>query len=891
MKRSTLTVAKYIAVILFAAVVLDIFIQHQLFQRYRNDQILSVHLQAATIRARLEKQISSNLYIVQGLANYISLNPDLSAGNFDQYSREVLYSSKMIRAIGAAPDYVVRYVYPLRGNEGVVGLDYRKVPEQWEQCRLAEKTGRMIVAGPVNLVQGGRAFIGRVPVFVRNELREAFWGVVSAVIDEDLLLGKAGVKSERNIRLAIRGVDGKGADGEIFFGDPEIFNPEMKAILMPVSLSSGSWQLAAMPMAGWDNIPPNSYLIHFFMFLLVLGISLAAVKIISKNVEVEQVKTKLSEAQTIAHLGNWSLELQSGKIWWSNETYRIFGVSKESFSPSEKGFLRLVHPEDRRFIGNIYMEARKDCSAYNIDHRIIRPDGKVRYISEQGRFDCDENGIAVRAYGTILDITERKLIEKELLEAKTRFDHVTKKLSSKFIFFAHTICGEFVNLSEGFEMLGYGPLEKGLGRRWTDVIDIQPDSLAVALENNEKVISGELDTVEYEIAYLSPEGRERFLAVFGYMTFDYNRDEYLFEGVAIDITERKEREEKLKVLTRAIENAPVSVVITDTAGTIRYVNPHFSYETGYSKEEAIGANPRILKSGEHDNRFYREMWETITSGETWRGEIANRKKDGSLYWESASISAVYNGKGQIVSYVAVKEDIDAKKALEQLKNDVDLIMRHDLKTPLNGIIGLPGLLSMDDNLTDNQLHLLKVIEDSGKNMLHMIDMSLDMFKMETGKYVYTPQQIDAVYVARQVVVQCGSTISARKVNVDISVNGEKATEDSSFLVWGEERLMYSLFSGLLTNAIEASPVNGIVSVSFADSDHVSVSFSNKGAVPARIRERFFQKYVTEGKSNGTGLGTYSAKLMADTMNYGIIMETSDQSDTTCITISIPHNLE
>ncbi|MEI6493938.1 MAG: PAS domain S-box protein, partial [Verrucomicrobiota bacterium] len=127
---------------------------------------------------------------------------------------------------------------------------------------------------------------------------------------------------------------------------------------------------------------------------------------------------------------------------------------------------------------------------------------------------------------------------------------------------------------------------------------------------------------------------------------------------------RARAEEELQNLRTAVEQSANTVVITDTNGRIEYVNPAFETSTGYSTAEALGNNPRVLKSGEQDPAFYRDLWKTITSGETWRGEFHNRRKDGSLYWESATISPVHNGTGEIVHFIAVKEDITARKDAE-----------------------------------------------------------------------------------------------------------------------------------------------------------------------------------------------------------------------------------
>ncbi|TIH14649.1 PAS domain S-box protein [Marinifilum sp. JC120] len=884
MRETKITIFKYMAVVACLFLILDVFIQYQLYQRYRNDQKFSVYHQTAAIRAQLEKEVNSNLLLIQGLADYVSYHPELRTSELESYCQGMIFKSKLIKNIGVAPDYIVDYVYPLEGNEAVLGMDYRFHPDQWEQVKQVHDTGKMIVAGPIDLVQGGKGFVGRVPVFVRSN--EYFWGIVSAVIDLDELFVRADLSSTHNLNIAVRGVDGKGADGSVFYGDPELFDPGKRAVLTQVSLSNGSWQLAVMPDGGWGVIPPGSLILHAVLFLFALSISFFIYKTITKNAEVEMVKTSLSEAQSIAHLGNWSMDLLSGKIWWSNETYQIFGVVKGEYTPSKRGFFsKLVYHKDRKLVSDAYLQSMESGESYSLDHRIVRPDGEVRYVSERGRFNYNAEGEPIRSYGTIHDITERQLMETELRESKVRFDHVTNKLSRKFIFFSHTIYGEFLRLSEGFVHLGYGSAESGIGKRWIDLVDFAPDSLTKAMEMNEQVISGKSDTVEYELEFTTPDGNERCMSVFGYMAYDFERDENVFEGVAIDITERKEREERLKILTRAIENAPVSVVITDTEGDITYVNPYFCKETGYSKEEALGENPRVLKSGKHDEVFYKEMWDTIVRGQTWRGNIVNRKKDDSLYWESASISPVYNEKNELVSYVAVKEDISDQKELERLKADVDLIMRHDLKTPLNGIIGLPGLLCMDDNLTEQQHELLKTIENSGKSMLHMIDMSLDMFKMETGKYDYYPLQVDVMSVARQVVDHCRSKISAQKVTVEMLSSGD--SDGGSLIVWGEERLIYSLISGLLTNAIEASPSGEKVVIEFMRNGNSKISFRNTGVVPEQIRDVFFQKYVTYGKDSGTGLGTYSAKLMADAMQYEIEMTTFDERNETVVVITIP----
>jgi len=155
-----------------------------------------------------------------------------------------------------------------------------------------------------------------------------------------------------------------------------------------------------------------------------------------------------------------------------------------------------------------------------------------------------------------------------------------------------------------------------------------------------------------------------------------------------DVTGQKHAEEALRQLSRAVEQSPASIVITDPAGSIVYVNPKFVEVTGYTQGEALGQNPRILKSGDKGPEAYRELWQTIASGKVWHGEFHNRRKSGELYWESASISPILDPAGRITHYLAVKEDITARKLSEAER---DQLVRN-LQDALARVKALSGLL-------------------------------------------------------------------------------------------------------------------------------------------------------------------------------------------------------
>ena len=162
----------------------------------------------------------------------------------------------------------------------------------------------------------------------------------------------------------------------------------------------------------------------------------------------------------------------------------------------------------------------------------------------------------------------------------------------------------------------------------------------------------------------------------------------VLQAVVRDITERRRTEDKLRQLSRAVEQSPASIVITNPAGDIEYVNPKFVNVTGYTPAEVLGKNPRVLKSGEKSPEFYRELWETIAAGKEWSGEFHNKKKNGELFWESASISPIRDRAGRVTHYVAVKEDITARKQNETERDKLIL----DLQDALASVKSLSGLL-------------------------------------------------------------------------------------------------------------------------------------------------------------------------------------------------------
>lgn len=239
-----------------------------------------------------------------------------------------------------------------------------------------------------------------------------------------------------------------------------------------------------------------------------------------------------------------------------------------------------------------------------------------------------------------------------------------------------------------------------------------------------------------------------------------------------------------------------------------------------------------------------------------------------------------------------------KHALEQqnielteaarLREDVEYITRHDLKTPLGPIINFPAIILEEGGaLSERQMRYLNHIESAGYRMLDIINRSLDLFKMERRKYQFTPDAVDLLSIFRKIETDTQNLIQSKNLTIRLRVHGQAVQADETFYVKGEELLCYSMLANLVKNALEASPAGEMVTIAIdQESGMARIRIQNRGSVPEGIRERFFDKYITAGKIQGTGLGTYSAKLIAETQRGRIAM-TSSEPEGTILTVHIP----
>jgi len=466
------------------------------------------------------------------------------------------------------------------------------------------------------------------------------------------------------------------------------------------------------------------------------------------------------------------------------------------------------------------------------------------------------------------DITERKQAEEALRESEARFRRL----------FENSLVGIYRTTPDGRILLANPTLVKMLrfpSFQALAQLNLEKDGFHPQYPRRLFKEAIERDGVVrgMESAWTCADGttiyvRESAQAVRG----PDGRIEY-YEGVVEDITERKQAEVAQARLATAIEQAAEAVLITDTQGTIQYVNPAFEKVTGYSREEAIGRNPRFLKSGKHDTEFYQRLWAVLTRGEVWRGHFVNKRKDGTLYEEEATISPVRDAAGRIIHYVAVKRDVTREAQLEaQLlqAQKMEAIGRlaggvaHDFNNILAVILMQTEFLLMSVDLSEGVRDGVQQVRTAAERAANLTRQLLAFSRRQ----VMQARDLDL----NEVVTNLAKMLQ-RIIGEDVRL--ELHLHPTPLMTHADAGMLDQVLMNLAVNARDAMPKGGRLIIEttareFSPEEaaalpdvkpghYVGLRVSDTGCgIPPEILPRIFEPFFTtkeQGKGTGLGLAT------------------------------------
>jgi two-component system, cell cycle sensor histidine kinase and response regulator CckA len=743
---------------------------------------------------------------------------------------------------------------------------------------------------------------------------------------------------------------------------------------------------------------------------------------------LQEKERLLSEAQRIAHIGSWSVDIATGKIIWSAEMYHIHGVTPETFEHTFPAFLQLIHPDDRESMVRWIETALSEGREKELDFRTILPGGEIRYIRSSVEATFDKKGKPIQAIGAAQDITESKQAE-QLQSSIYRIANAAegaKNLDSLFKA-VHTIIADvmpaknfyialydgkndiisfpyFVDeidvqpsppkLGKGFteyvlrtgksllcdakrsdELMQQGETElvgvpssiwlgvplkmetrtigvmvlqhysdpKAYNEREQQVLEFVSSEIARVIEHKRseealrlseeryrtlietapdviynisiedgtikslnpafeqatgwsreewigksfiglvhaddlslaaqviKQISRGVTPPPYEIRILSKSGEYR-VGEFTSSPLIENGRVVGELGIVRDVTERKQAEQQLRLQASALESVANAIVIANRDGNIIWVNSAFTSLTGYTSDEAISQNPRILKSGKHDASYYQSLWNSILAGNVWRGEIVNKRKDGSFYNEDMTITPVRGANDEITHFIAIKQDITEKKKFEtqtlrnQRMESVGVLaggIAHDLNNVLAPIMMGIELLKKKP-CSDQDRKMLDIIAASVQRGTNIVRQVLTFSRGIDGeRSILQPKHLvhEIETFARETFPK--NLIIRTKIWKDL------------WTIMGDATQIHQVLLNLCVNARDAMPNGGTLTISgeniFVDSNYarlhsdvktgpyVLLKVKDTGTgIPDDIKENIFDPFFTTkevGKGTGLGLST------------------------------------
>jgi PAS domain S-box-containing protein len=546
----------------------------------------------------------------------------------------------------------------------------------------------------------------------------------------------------------------------------------------------------------------------------------------------------------------------------------------------------------KRFTDELISKGRVE----NFEVRMHSRTGKKLVILENAYGEFDEDGNLLQIQGYLIDITQRVVTEEKLKHSENLFRTLTENTSAGIVIYNRE---RFLYSNPAISrLLGYSENEMKNMHFWEVV---HPLDRKLVKDRGLKRISKQRVPKNYQFRLLTKKGKTIWVDfTAGYLQFE---GEETGIGSVHDITKEKQAIEEIRMLSTAVEQSPLSVVITDLDGKIEYVNDSFTEITGYGIQEALEQNPRILQSGQTSKQVYDELWGSLLKGKIWRGEFINKRKNGEIYYEYAVIAPIKDDQGIIQRYIGMKEDISLRKKLEndleiakikaedgnRLKSAFLANISHELRTPLNGILGFSELIQELDNVESIQ-EMSRYINESGQRLLRTLDMIIAISRLDSGTYEVKNEGVDVIAEFKNIYTK--KLPLAQKKNLEMAFE----TAFDRFDLLSDRTIISAALEEIVDNAVKFT-INGKVDLKADkvlenDTEYICFEIKDTGIGISKesmstIFEDFQQASTGYGrKYEGNGLGLSLAKKYVELIG-GFLRLKSEEGSGSVFTVYIP----
>jgi PAS domain S-box-containing protein len=613
--------------------------------------------------------------------------------------------------------------------------------------------------------------------------------------------------------------------------------------------------------------------------------------------ELKKSEEKLRLATEIARLGYWQKDIDGKNRYWSDELYKIWGVSKDTFTLDYDSFCKAVHPDDQQKFEQEQDATLSGKKEIDFIYRIVLPDGKTKWLHEIGKAVENEKGQPVIFRGTVQDITAQKQLSLSLEESNLRYSLVTKATSDAI--WDWDLEKGTVYWGDGVEVIfGYSlsNLEPSIGF-WIGLL--HPDEKERIMKGIYAVIEGTGTNWKDEYRYLKADGTYAFVVNRGFVIRDPQGKAMRMAGAMHDITQRKTEEQRLKLLESVVTNTNDAVLITEAepfdepGPRIIYVNDAFTRMTGYTSAEVIGKTPRILQGPKSDKGELNRLGECLRDWKSCEITTVNYKKNGEEFWLNFSISPVANESGWFTHWVAVERDVtEQKKAETELRLFTDelfkrnkelqqfgYIISHNLRSPVANILGIANLLEMEKDDPETIAHCARSLTTATTSLDHVIKdlnqiLSINDHAAELMKEPVNLNELIGIVIADllPMIERAGAMIETDLGPVVLNLH---------------KAYLYSIFFNLISNSIKyrsmEAPRIRITAENTDQNTTIKVSDNGIGIDLVKHKEELFKPYKRfETSVEGKGLGLFLIKSHVDALNGTLTLASEPGKGTTFI---------
>ncbi|MFB6319489.1 PAS domain S-box protein [Saccharicrinis sp. FJH54] len=616
-------------------------------------------------------------------------------------------------------------------------------------------------------------------------------------------------------------------------------------------------------------------------------------------------EANLKFAQQIAKMGSWEHDFIKNRNTWSDNFYELSGYTRELFEPSFDNFIKLVHEEDRHLFEENLANLEKEKSQISFDYRLKVADGSYHWMQNDIVPEFKDGRLS-KLIGTNIDITDKKEAAKQLADSE-RFYKVLFENSGTALTVID-IKGNMILANTKAVEITNGTRKNIEGANVTEFLEKEQAERLIK-ETAEFIRTGESRVQEQ--TFNLHTGIRTFIVIDTVLK-DENGKGYALLSSSLDITDKKEYQEKIRLMSAAVEQSPNGIMISNTRAEVEYANTAFTESMGYTADEIRGKTAEFLLSmkGEQREAFFAELYNTLNIGKSWRGEVLDVSKSGKKMWFNNIVSPVYNEDGVMTHYVFTREDVTEKKKMwedlvvakekaeesNKLKSTFLATMSHELRTPLNHVIGFSELIQ---DISDDEeiVEFARTINSSGNGLLEIIEdiFNLALYEQSELRLRIESYKLMNIYIELKDQLKEILNASGKESNIELHFSPESGLLGS--YVDCDKNKVKQVIVNLFKNAVKFTE-EGFIEFGFYQTDTNSLAFYVKDTgvgIPAdkisMIFDFFRQADETHSRNfGGVGIGLAISRKIADAMKGSITVE-SIYGEGAVFTFTFPAKLE